>query len=292
MTRERLTRRASAEGAKPDHKTDYPGTVNQPDRKFPENDKYDNYKETVESHDLQDMKTDWKNDKHDEMGFGVPEAWGKKSASIKEIRVAASKAVKVAVWLLGDKADEKVIEAQAKDFLAMGPNALARTIDRFASTESLYASAQEPVKNEADATKCACMTAAPAPEAVPAAPAAPAVAPVVPAEDKTVPAIAAAPAPEAAPAPAKDEGDFDVSMDADEGDDKSAEGDDSDALSELFGGKDSELGKEGKQASSKSSDEKKGIKSLGGQPRIASSGDEEDLVGIWKSEPDVSTVFR
>jgi len=56
------------------------------------------------------------------------------------VRVAANKAVRLAILLLGEKTPEGVIEAQARDFMALGNSAMDRTLSRFAKTQSLYAS--------------------------------------------------------------------------------------------------------------------------------------------------------
>ncbi len=124
-TRQRLTRRNAAAD-----KTPYPGTVNQPNRHDPEMDEYANWEQSI-NHELPDMRTEWKNDQRNEIGFGIP--------TVASIRSAASKAVKLAVLLLGDKVAENVIEAQARDFLRLGSKGLDSSLLRFAETQNVYA---------------------------------------------------------------------------------------------------------------------------------------------------------
>lgn len=124
MQRKRLTRRNAA-----DDKTAYPGSVNQT-RQDPDRAKYHTFEHTV-NHELPDMRHEWKNDQRNDIGFGIP--------TVASIRSAASKAVKLAVLLLGDKVAEHVIEAQARSFMKLGPKALNASLLRFAESETLYA---------------------------------------------------------------------------------------------------------------------------------------------------------
>ena len=116
----------------------YPGTVNQPDRKFPTHEQYHTFEQRV-NHELPDMRHDWQSDERDDIGFGIAEPWGA-SPTVASVRVAANKAVRLAILLLGEKTPEGVIEAQARDFMALGNSAMDRTLSRFAKTQSLYAS--------------------------------------------------------------------------------------------------------------------------------------------------------
>ena len=133
MSRVRLT----ARGQRAADQTPYPGNVNQPDRKDPAWDQYHTFEQTV-NHELPDMRHQWKDDSRDDIGYGIPEAWGKQP-TVAEVKVASNKAVRVAILLLGDKVGDEVIEAQAADFLAMGPKAMDRTMTRFAETQKFYA---------------------------------------------------------------------------------------------------------------------------------------------------------
>ncbi len=127
--RVRLTRRQAADGSIP-----YPGNVNQPGRTDPAWDQYHTFEQTV-NHELPDMRTEWKNDSRDDIGFGIPEA---NPPTVASVRVAANKAVRIAVLLLGEKVSDSVIEAQARDLMTLGGEAMDRTLDRFAKTQSLY----------------------------------------------------------------------------------------------------------------------------------------------------------
>jgi hypothetical protein len=150
MARERLTKRlAAAEGAEGnggDPEKPFPGTVNQPDRKFVERDHYHTFEHTV-NHELPDMRHDWQNDQRDEIGFPIP--------TVASIRAAASKAVKLAVLLLGDKVEENTIEAQARDFMKMGSESLNESLKRFADSENLYKKAEEKEEEKVEAKKAA-----------------------------------------------------------------------------------------------------------------------------------------
>lgn len=137
MSRVRLT----ARGRSAADQTPYPGNVNQPDRKDPAIDDYHTFEQRV-NHELPDMRHDWQGDDRDDIGFGIPEAWGK-SPTVASVRVAANKAVRVAVLLLGDKVSDDVIEAQARDLMSMGPQAMDRTLQRFSDTQALYAADEE-----------------------------------------------------------------------------------------------------------------------------------------------------
>ena len=127
----RLThRRQSADMSVP-----YPGNVNQPDRRDPDWEQYHTFEQTV-NHELPDMRHEWKDDTRDDIGFGIPE---KNPPAVASIRVAANKAVRIAVLLLGEKVDDDTIEAQARDLMNLGSDAMDRTLDRFAKTQALYA---------------------------------------------------------------------------------------------------------------------------------------------------------
>jgi hypothetical protein len=128
----------------------YPGNVNQPDRKFKEVDQYDNFVPSL-NHPIPDMRTDWRDEKRDEIGFGIHDNWGTKP-TVASIRVAANKAVKLSYLLLGEKVEEEVIEAQANDFMSLGPEALDRSLSRFAETQKLYAEEEEAEEDTKEAS--------------------------------------------------------------------------------------------------------------------------------------------
>lgn len=58
--------------------------------------------------------------------------------TMKAIRSTASKAVKLAVLMLGDKAPEETIEAQARCFMQLGADGLEESLERFQDTQNLY----------------------------------------------------------------------------------------------------------------------------------------------------------
>jgi hypothetical protein len=158
MARKRLTARMEeARGRRAvEDNTPYPGTVNQEGRKFKRRDEYDIDWETT-NHPFPDMRHEWKGDSRDEIGFGIPEG---NPPTVASIRVAANKAVRIAVLLLGDKVGDEVLEAQARDLMGMDGEAMDRTLQRFADTQELYAEAEtteaseeEPKKVEAEEGK-------------------------------------------------------------------------------------------------------------------------------------------
>lgn len=126
MARERLTsksRRAE------DNKIPFPGTVGNEDRLTTPVDKYDTFEHTV-NHELPDKRTEWKQNPRDEIGFGIPK--------VAAMFATAHKAVRLSIAFLGDKADDKMIEAQARDFLRLGSARIDSSLKRFADSEDLY----------------------------------------------------------------------------------------------------------------------------------------------------------
>ena len=134
MSRVRLTQRNAADMSIP-----YPGNVNQPDRKDPSFDQYHTFEQQV-NHELPDMRHEWKDNPRDDVGFGVPDAT---PPTVASVRIAANKAVRIAVLLLGEKVEDEVVEAQARDLMAMSGDAMDRTLSRFADTQKLYAEDKE-----------------------------------------------------------------------------------------------------------------------------------------------------
>jgi len=132
----------------------YPGTINQPDREFKKRDEYHTFEHTI-NHETPDMRTEWRDDERDEIGFPIAEdnsavegdgGEGKVTASVSEtttLRQAAGKAVKLAMLLLGEKVAEEVIEAQAKDFMKLGSESLDSALSRFADSETLYVAEED-----------------------------------------------------------------------------------------------------------------------------------------------------
>ena len=328
--RVRLTQRRNREAV--DGSIPYPGNVNQPDRKFKEWDQYHTFEQSV-NHELPDMRHDWKNDERDDIGFGIPEPWGQSptAPTVASVRVAANKAVKLAYFLLGNKVAEEVIEDQANDFMLLGPEAIDRTLGRFAETGELYAQNEDDDAEEDDDEgegKEASTEEAPVEESKEAA--------AKKAEDDKDEDK------DEGESKDKDEGESkeaaadekaeDEDKDKDEGESKEAaadekkaeddedEGDEDDEgdSKEASNGLDIELGPVASDeepeaderlaslfdddipaelpepgAGRREASEKKGVKSLGGQPRVAGNGGEsQDISSIWDDAPDVSEVFQ
>lgn len=111
----------------------FPGDVGNEERKknYREIDEYHTFEQTV-NHELPDMRHDWQDNPRDEVGMGIPK---KAKASIV---TATANATKLAYFLLGEKASDEMIEAQARDFLRLGNDRLSAAVERFAETVDLY----------------------------------------------------------------------------------------------------------------------------------------------------------
>ena len=122
----------------------FPGDVGNEGRPYKKRDQYDNWEEVV-NHPLPDMRTEWKTNPRNEEGFGIPKSGPPTVAAVK---LAASKRVRLAVLLLGNKTPEPVIEDQARDFFALTEDVVDRTLARFSDTKELYSSADEETSEE------------------------------------------------------------------------------------------------------------------------------------------------
>ena len=325
--RVRLTERRNREAV--DGSIPYPGNVNQPDRQFKQHDQYDNWEEVV-NHPLPDMRHDWKNDERDDIGYGVPEPWGQSpgAPTVASVRVAANKAVKLAYFLLGNKVAEEIIEDQANDFMLLGPEAIDRTLARFADTGELYAEdegddededeSEEGESKEAAEKKAEDEDAAEAEEGEHKDAAEAESAESEEGESKEAAEEKAededeseeGESKEAAEKKAEDEDDDDDGDDEGEGDSKeasaepagmdielgpAASGEEPEADERLASLFDDDIPEELPEpgAGQREASEKKGVKTLGGQPRVAGNGGEsQDISSIWDDAPDVSEVFR
>lgn len=318
--RVRITQR-TRKGA--DSSVPYPGNVNQPDRTDPAWDQYHTFEQQV-NHELPDMRHEWKDDERDDIGFGIQEsvknpgaapigeAKGTPAPTMASVRVAANKAVKLAVLLLGEKVPEKVIEQQARDFLHLGSEAMDRTIARFANTQKFYAEDEEVTSSKAlaeqnKAVPPAIQTPANPQEADKAAAApkkaeeAPVPAPVVEEKEaKSKKAEEVAPVAPVAPVEEKKEAakktsatDMDIELQGAE--EEMAPDPEADAkLASLF--KADEVpaeDEEAKPVEAKTTAKKAGVTRLGGQPKVAAEGGEQtDLSSLWASAPDVNELFK
>lgn len=135
MSRIRLTERLAANSKKAESQADglFPGDVGNMERSknYRKIDQYHTFEQQV-NHELPDMRHEWQDNPRDEVGFGIP-----KSAK-KIVVTAALNATKLAYLFLGEKASEKMIEAQARDFMRLGSARLESSLKRFAETENLY----------------------------------------------------------------------------------------------------------------------------------------------------------
>lgn len=229
-----------------------------------------------------DMRHEWKEDKHDETGFGVPK--------MAKVYMAAKKATKLAMMLLGENADEAVLEKQARAFMRMGDKALTASIERWAECNC---------EGENCEKECKAAEEAPAEEPAPApAPEEPAPAPA-PAPEESAPApVEEAPAEETAPAPApapEEPADVEVSdelvdtdVDFDEPADDADNGADADIEACFAADGEEEATPVAEPAVAS---KKVGLKRLAGQPTLVrvASKNADDLAGVWDkwSNPDV-----
>jgi len=276
MKRIRLTKRHAA-----DDTTPYSGDVGNADRKDPKSNAYSIDTYEVPGWELQEEGDPAANDKRLENHVPVmteDERAGKKaSETIIRVRQAASKAVKLAVLFLGDKVKQSVIEAQAKDFMRLGSSSLNNALKRYAATEILYAEDEEEDTEDdtEEIIKSEDESEAPTDED----------------EDDTEEVEKPSETEESASRKAKSrkrqiskKAEMDVELTAPE-DEVTLSEDENKELSNLYA--EDEEDTETEQPVVK----KAGIKKLGGQPKVASSGREFDLSTLWATDPDVSKVF-
>lgn len=281
MERVRLTKRMAARNRKADSAEPETAIDLGKNRSYHKIDEYHTFEPSL-NHWEPDMRHEWKEDKHDETGFGVPK--------MAKVYMAAKKATKLAMMLLGENADEAVLEKQARAFMRMGDKALTASIERWAECNC---------EGENCEKDCKAAEEAPAEEPAPApAPEEPAPAPA-PAPEESAPApVEEAPAEETAPVaePAPEEpADVEVSdelvdtdVDFDEPADDADNGADADieACFAADGEEEATPVAEPAVASKKA-----GLKRLAGQPTLVrvASKNADDLAGVWDkwSNPDV-----
>lgn len=106
----------------------FPGDVGNMERSknYHKMDDYHKFEQTV-NHELPDMRHEWKEDKRDENNIPVPK--------VASLYAAAQNAIKLSMMLLGDKAPQKTIEAQARDFMKLGNKKLVASMNRWLETE-------------------------------------------------------------------------------------------------------------------------------------------------------------
>lgn len=281
MERVRLTKRMAARNRKADSAEPETAIDLGKNRSYHKIDEYHTFEPSL-NHWEPDMRHEWKEDKHDETGFGVPK--------MAKVYMAAKKATKLAMMLLGENADEAVLEKQARAFMRMGDKALTASIERWAECNCEGENCEKECKaaEEAPAEEPA---PAPAPEESAPAPA--------PAPEESAPApVEEAPAEETAPVaePSPEEpADVEVSdelvdtdVDFDEPADDADNGADADieACFAADGEEEATPVAEPAVASKKA-----GLKRLAGQPTLVrvASKNADDLAGVWDkwSNPDV-----
>lgn len=106
----------------------FPGDVGNMERSksYRDMDHYHTFEQTV-NHELPDMRHEWKEDKRDENNIPVPK--------VAELYAAAQNAIKLSMMFLGDNATQKMIQAQARDFMKLGNSRLVASINRWIETE-------------------------------------------------------------------------------------------------------------------------------------------------------------
>ena len=291
MERIRLTQRMAARNRKADSAVPETAIDLGKNRTYHKIDEYHTF-EPSQNHWEPDMRHEWKEDKHDETGFGVPK--------MAKVYMAAKKATKLAMMLLGEDADEAVLEKQARAFMRMGDKALTASIERWAECNCEGANCEKDCKaaEEAPAEEPA---PAPAPEEPAPAPEEPAPAPAeepAPAPAPEEPKAPEASAEESAPveeAPAEEPADVEVSdelvdtdVDFDEPADDADNGADADIEACFAADGDEEAAPVAEPAVAS---KKAGLKRLAGQPTLVrvASKNADDLAGVWDkwSNPDV-----
>ena len=279
MERVRLTKRMAARNRKADSAEPETAIDLGKNRSYHKIDEYHTFEPSL-NHWEPDMRHEWKEDKHDETGFGVPK--------MAKVYMAAKKATKLAMMLLGENADEAVLEKQARAFMRMGDKALTASIERWAECNCEGETCEKDCKADEEAPA---KETAPTPEESAPAPA--------PAPEESAPApVEEAPAEETAPVaePAPEEpADVEVSdelvdtdVDFDEPADDADNGADADIEACFAADGEEEAAPVAEPAVAS---KKAGLKRLAGQPTLVrvASKNADDLAGVWDkwSNPDV-----
>lgn len=304
MERIRLTQRMAARNRKADSAEPETAIDLGKNRTYHKIDEYHTFEPSL-NHWEPDMRHEWKEDKHDETGFGIPK--------MAKVYMAAKKATKLAMMLLGEDANEQALEKQARAFMRMGDKALTASIERWAECNCGDGKCEEACDKQADEAPVA-PAEAPAPEApVACGDKEPVACPVAAEEEAPVPApteeapateapVEEAPAEEApaeAPAEASAE-DVPADVDVDEAPEGGEVDFDDDVADTADTGADAELESvfedDAEEASAPAettttASKKSGVKKLAGQPTLVrvASKNADDLAGIWDkwSNPDV-----
>lgn len=259
MERIRLTQRMANHSRQADSATPETSIDLGKDRKYHKIDEYHTFEQSL-NHEEPDMRHEWKEDKHDETGFGVPK--------MAKVYMAAKKATKLAMMLLGEDAKEDVLEKQARAFMRMGDKALTASIERWAECNC-----------ETGDEKCCADEEVPAPTEEPKVEEAPAPAPEASEEEAPAAPVEEAPA----DVEVQDEP-VDTSVSFDDDDDNAEPGADA-GLEACFADEDEEVIPT--EAPTPVASKKVGLKKLAGQPTLVrvASKNADDLVKLsncWK----------
>lgn len=267
----------------------FPGDVGNEERKknYREIDEYHTFEQTV-NHELPDMRHDWQDNPRDEVGMGIPK---KAKASIV---TATANATKLAYFLLGEKASDEMIEAQARDFLRLGNDRLSAAVERFAETVDLYEDEDDDCEDCEDEAIETCDET----PVVEETPTDEVVAEEIPmmAEEEEAPAVEEV-AEEVAEEPVSEISDEDVQVapESVEAEEAEEEMDDVDFdFGETNAEDEEETPDDLRSVFEETEEEVKTtapvtakIQSIGSQPKIASALKADELAGLWDSEKDV-----
>lgn len=266
------------------------GTMNQPERQFVENDKYDKPLDEL-NHPNPDMRNEWQNEKRDEANRAA------RSERTARLWRVANKSTRLAARFLGDKAPAQMIEDQALDFAMLGEDAIDTALARYNETADLYKDEQEgcaeakaEVCPECGKEPCECEKQETAKaEETPAEETKPAETEAtetenIPAEYENIPAEKAEQEEKPADNITSEGEDFEVEFGGSAGNDVFDSKDENDK--ELEG-----LFDDNGQAAVNTKTAKKGVQTMS-QPRIATASARTSLEGLWESAPDVSEYFK
>jgi len=143
MARNRLTSRARQAA---DDQTPYPGSINQEGREEDGRGSmtYRTFEPSVANHELTDYtRVHGVSDQHNEIGMGIPDPASGMLVASPEYQAKCIKAAELAETYLGPKVSDRMLLAQARDFLALNDESLDRTLERFNRTDAIYASEEE-----------------------------------------------------------------------------------------------------------------------------------------------------
>ena len=148
MARERLTSRARQAA---DDQTPYPGSINQEGREEEQrgSNTYRTFEPSVANHELTDFsKVHGVSDQHNEIGFGIPDPASGMLVASSEYQAKCIKVAELAETYLGPKVGDRMLLAQARDFLSLTDESLDRTLERFNRTDTLYVAEEEETGEE------------------------------------------------------------------------------------------------------------------------------------------------